>query len=211
MTDQYVYFSAVRECADPGHANGIYVLGFNNIVVGSQRQLLLLDRCQLQCHGDPEFQRLGHRALRLLRVWDRDGLSPDYSTSYSASSYNNTVLFAGMWFDPTTGLGRTSTRWDNTVLDTFMTSDPRRRARTGSNTAETTRPTKPTPLGWSRTRPGPRRTTPAMMVRWASRRSSSQVMTRGTTHSRFPTIRPGWHLPATAAPARICMPTTAAQ
>ena len=56
--------------------------------------------------------------------------SPDYSTSYSASSYNNTVLFAGMWFDPTTGLARTSTRWYDTVIDTFMTSDP---AQQGTN------------------------------------------------------------------------------
>ena len=56
--------------------------------------------------------------------------SPDYSTTYSASTVGNTVLFAGMWFDPSTGLARTSTRWDNTVIDTFVTSDP---AQQGTN------------------------------------------------------------------------------
>ena len=105
-----------------------------------------------------------------------DRLSPDYSTSYSASSFGNTVLFAGMWIDPTTGLGRTSTRRDDTVIDTFMTADPRRRARTGTSTAATTRPTKPTPPGWSRTSPGPRRATPAMLVRRALAAHRSHVM-----------------------------------
>ena len=62
--------------------------------------------------------------------------SPDYSTTYSASTVGNTVLFAGMWFDPRRASRWTSTRWDNTVIDTFVTSDP---AQQGTNWYEVQR------------------------------------------------------------------------
>ena len=121
-------FAAVRQFADSRHANHVYFV--RRLLALVSLYLLLLDRRQLQCHGAVELKRRGDRALCYSAYGTATVYSPEYSTTYSASTVGNTVLFAGMWVDPTTGLARTSTRWDNTVLDTFMTSDP---AQAGTN------------------------------------------------------------------------------
>ena len=157
--------------------------------------------------------------------------SPDYSTTYSASTVGNTVLFAGMWVDPTTGLARTSSRWYNTVLNTFMTSDP---AQQGTNWYEYSGDdpadeTDPTGLGGEGDEPGGQSfTAPSFPCNSGSTGSLSEVSQildtalagpaaiaalphARVTRSQSPTIRRAKPLRATMVPEAICMPTTAAR
>jgi RHS repeat-associated protein len=50
--------------------------------------------------------------------------SSNWSSSSTSSSYGNTILFAGMNLDMTTGLYYDNSRWYNSSLGTFITTDP---------------------------------------------------------------------------------------
>ena len=55
-----------------------------------------------------------------------DGLLANWSnpSSTSSPSINNTLLFAGMFLDPVTGIAQDGARWYNSSTGTFLTRDP---------------------------------------------------------------------------------------
>ena len=59
--------------------------------------------------------------------------SATWADPSATSSYGNTILFAGMNQDPTTGLYYDNARWYNSSLGTFITTDP---AHSSSNLYE---------------------------------------------------------------------------
>ena len=69
--------------------------------------------------------------------------SPDYSATYSASTVGNTIMFAGMGIDTATGLYVDDARIYNSVISTFVTSDP---AQQGTNWYEYSGDDPPTKL-----------------------------------------------------------------
>ncbi len=146
-TNQYVFSPRLRQFADPRHANHVYFV--RRLMALVSVHLLLLDRCQLQRHGAPEFQRRASSSAtstppmgprRSIRRTTRLVTRRRHTTTRSSSPACGSIRPRASG-----GPQRAGQHRPRHVHDL----GPRRRARTGSNTAETTRPTKPTPLGWS--------------------------------------------------------------
>jgi len=51
-------------------------------------------------------------------------ITPDWTQTRTSSLYNNTILFAGMDYDPSTELYYDRARWYNPATGTFLTRDP---------------------------------------------------------------------------------------
>ena len=118
------FLAAVRRRPDSRYANGIHLLHFDNLVVVRNQHLLLLDGREQQRHVAGGFQRRRSRTVHLLGVRERDrSLAGLLDRVQHLDSWQN-VTFAGMWFDPKTGLAYTPGRWFSPVINISLTQDP---------------------------------------------------------------------------------------
>jgi RHS repeat-associated protein len=74
--------------------------------------------------SDGVVERYYYSPYGSVTVCDPSWTPVSQNQNQNVSQYGNTVLFAGMELDPTTGLYYDRARWYSTVTDTFITQDP---------------------------------------------------------------------------------------